>query len=150
MRFSIYLYFFSAMIAMQYSLNQDEWVSTALSSMIDDDQLGANLKSATSSCEVNYFFYFHYSIKSFRIKRKLWKMPFGSFREIYEEFKIKCEARFWSWFARVLFIYCQNIRNDKVRTFWKGHKNLKQSPTWFDIYLVDCFKICGLLRKSEL
>ena len=24
----------------------------------------------------------------------------------------------------------------KVRTFWKGHKNLKQSPTWFDIYLV--------------
>ena len=23
---------------------------------------------------------------------------------------------------------------DKVRTFWKGHKNLKQSPTWFDIY----------------
>ena len=43
------------MIAMQYSLNQDEWVSTALSSMIDDDQLGANLKSATSSCEVNSF-----------------------------------------------------------------------------------------------
>jgi len=40
-----------AMIAMQYSLNQDEWVSTALSSMIDDDQLGSNLKSATSSCE---------------------------------------------------------------------------------------------------
>ena len=22
----------------------------------------------------------------------------------------------------------------KVRTFWKGHKMLKQSPTWFDIY----------------
>jgi len=40
------------MIAMQYSLNQDEWVSTALSSMINDEQLGANLKSATSSCEV--------------------------------------------------------------------------------------------------
>merc|ERR1712156_190355 len=40
-----------AMIAMQYSLNQDEWVSTALSSMINDEQLGANLKSATSSCE---------------------------------------------------------------------------------------------------
>ena len=39
------------MIAMQFSLNQDEWVATALSSMIDDDQLGANLKSATSSCE---------------------------------------------------------------------------------------------------
>jgi hypothetical protein len=60
---------FSAMIAMQYSLNQDEWVSTALSSMIDDDQLGANLKSATSSCEVNSFLilYFHYSVKSFEI-----------------------------------------------------------------------------------
>ena len=40
------------MIAMQYSLNQDEWVSTALSSMINDEQLGANLKSATSTCEV--------------------------------------------------------------------------------------------------
>ena len=22
----------------------------------------------------------------------------------------------------------------KVGTFWKGHKNLKQSPTWFDMY----------------
>ena len=22
----------------------------------------------------------------------------------------------------------------KVLTFWKGHKNLKQSPIWFDIY----------------
>ena len=47
-----FIYFFPAMIAMQYSLNQDEWVSTALSSMINDEQLGANLKSATSSCEV--------------------------------------------------------------------------------------------------
>ena len=25
----------------------------------------------------------------------------------------------------------------KVRTFWAGHKNLKQPPTWFDIYLVN-------------
>ena len=24
--------------------------------------------------------------------------------------------------------------HSKVRTFWKGHKNLKQSPTWFDSY----------------
>ena len=24
----------------------------------------------------------------------------------------------------------------KVRTFWKGHKNLKQSPARFDVYLV--------------
>ena len=27
-----------------------------------------------------------------------------------------------------------NNNNNKVRTFWKGLKNLKQSPTWFDIY----------------
>ena len=74
------------MIAMQYSLNQDEWVSTALSSMIDDDQLGANLKSATSSCEVNSFSSLDtYSIESFIIKRM-------KAIQINEKFKSKFEV----------------------------------------------------------
>ena len=25
--------------------------------------------------------------------------------------------------------------SNKIQTFWKGHKNLKQSLTWFDINL---------------
>ena len=36
---------------MQSSLNQDEWVATCLSSMIDDDQLEQNLKSAITFCQ---------------------------------------------------------------------------------------------------
>ena len=32
----------------------------------------------------------------------------------------------------------------KDRTFWKGHKNLKKSPTWFGIHYVNV-KSCGRL-----
>ena len=36
---------------MQYCLNQDPWVATCLSSMIDEEQLQKNFKSATTSIE---------------------------------------------------------------------------------------------------
>ncbi len=39
------------MYGMHFALNQDERVATCLSSMIDDDQLGKNLRAATESCE---------------------------------------------------------------------------------------------------
>ena len=40
----------------------------------------------------------------------------------------------------------------KVKLFWEGHKNLRNLPHGFDIYLVnvDCANFCGLLRKAEL
>ena len=43
-------------------------------------------------------------------------------------------GKFWKW---IMPISTQGIWNStflKVRTFLKGQKNLKQSPTWFDIY----------------
>ena len=39
----------------------------------------------------------------------------------------------------------------KVQLFWEGHKNVRNRPYGFEIYLVnDCANFCGLLRKAEL
>ena len=39
---------------------------------------------------------------------------------------------------------------DKVCIFWEGHKNMKKSPSWFDVYLVILFNFWGILRIYEL
>ena len=48
---------------------------------------------------------------------------------------IKCPYfLIWPHFIRQGRNPCTNFVG-KVQTLWKGHKNLKQSTTWFDIYL---------------
>ena len=44
--------------------------------------------------------------------------------------KLKIHADIFIWIWRKTWTY------HRIRTFWKGHKSLKQSPTWFDVYKV--------------
>ena len=69
-----------------------------------------------------------------------------AFPEVYD--KVSKLGRKWS--SRIIV---------KVQLSWEGHKNARNPPYGFEIYLVnskrqnhkdDCANFCGLLRKAEL